>query len=57
MMPAQYYLGWRRKKKAIYVRSEMAWSLRDLTYMKESMQWKMEIGRGRNRPGGGYYFL
>ena len=57
VLPAQYSPGQRRKKKAIQVRSAIALSLRELLLATESMQWRMEIGRGRTLPGSVSYFL
>ena len=53
--PAQYSLGRSRKKKAIQARSAIAWSRGEPLLAAESMQWRMETGRGRNLPGEGYY--
>ena len=52
--PAHYSLGWSRKKKAIQARSAIAWSRGEPLLAAESMQWRMETGRGRTLPGEGY---
>ena len=54
--PTQYSLGRRRKKKAIQARSAIALSLGDPLLETDSMQWRMETGRGRTLPGAGYSF-
>ena len=51
--PAQYSPGRSRKKKAIQVRSAMAWSWGEPLLAVASMQWRMETGRGRTLPGEG----
>ena len=51
--PAQYSLGRSRKKKAIQARSVIAWSRREPLMAAESMQWRMEMGRGSTLPGEG----
>ena len=55
--PAQYYPGRRRKKNAIQARSAITLPLGEPLWATESMQWRMETGRGRNLPGGGSYFV
>ena len=52
---AQYSPGRSRKKKAIQVRSAIAWYRGEPLLAAESMQWRMETGRGRTLPGEGYY--
>ena len=54
--PAQYSMGWSRKKKAIQARSAIAWSCAEPLLSAESMQWRVETGRGRTLPGEGSYF-
>ena len=56
VQPAQYSPGQSRKKKAIQTRSVIAWSRGETLLVAESMQWRMETGRGRNLPGEGYSF-
>ena len=51
--PEQYSPGRSRKKKAIQVRSVIAWSRGEPLLAAESMQWRMETGRGRTIPGEG----
>ena len=53
---AQYSPGWRRKKKAIQARYAIAFSLGEPLLVTESIQWRMETGRGRTLPGAGYSF-
>ena len=55
--PAQYYPGRRRKKKAIHARSAIDFSIGEPPWAIGSMQWRMETGRGRTRPGVGSYFM
>ena len=52
--PAQYYPGRSRKKKAIQARYAIARSWGEPLLAAESMQWRMETGRGRTLPGEGY---
>ena len=54
--PEQYSPGHRRKKKAIQARYEIAWSLGEPLLAAESMQWRMETGRGQTLPGEGSSF-
>ena len=54
--PAQYSLGRSRKKKSIQARSAIAWSRGEPLLAAESMQWRMETGRGRTLPGEVSYF-
>ena len=56
VLPAQYFPGWSRKKKAIQPRSAIAWSCGEPLLADESMQWRMETGRGRNLLGEGSSF-
>ena len=49
--PAQYSPGWSRKKKAIQARSAIAWSREEPLLAAESMQWRIETGRGRTLTG------
>ena len=56
VLPAQYSTGRRRKKKAIQARSAIALSLGEPLLETESMQWRMETGRGRTLPWLGSYF-
>ena len=51
--PVQYSPGQRRKKKAIQARSAIYLPLGELPWAIESMQWRMETGRGSNITGGG----
>ena len=53
---AHYSLGWRMKKKAIQVRSAIVLFLGEPLLATDSMQWRMEMGRGRTLPGAGYSF-
>ena len=47
----QYSLGRRREKKVIQARSAIALSLGEPMLSTESVQWRMETGRGWNLPG------
>ena len=49
--PAQYSPGQRRKKKEIKASSAIAFPLGDPPWVIESMQWRMETGRGHTLPG------
>ena len=51
--PAQYLPSRSRKKKAIQARSAIAWSRGEPPLAVESLQWRMETGRGRTLPGEG----
>ena len=51
--PAQYYPGQRRKKNEIQARSAISPPLGEPLWATESMQWRMEKGRGLNLPGEG----
>ena len=51
--PAHYSRGWRRNRKAIQARSEIALPLGELPWMIGSIQWRMETGRGLTLPGEG----
>ena len=53
----QYSPGWRRKKKAIQASSAIYFPLGKMTWAIESMQWRMETGRGSTLLGGGSYFV
>ena len=55
--PVQYSPGRRRKNKAIQARSEISLPLGELPWAIESMQWRMETGRGRTIPGGILFFV
>ena len=55
--PAQYFPGRRRKKKKIQERSAIALPLGELPWAIESIQWRMETGRGHTLPGGGSSFV
>ena len=48
---AQYSPGQSSKNKAIQARSAMAWSRGEPFLAVASMQWRMEMGRGRTLPG------
>ena len=54
--PVQYYPGRSRKKKAIQARSAIRWSRWEPLLAAESMQWRIETGRGRTILGEGSYF-
>ena len=51
--PTQYSPGRRRKKKSIQDRSMITLPIGELPWEIESMQCRMETGRGRNILGGG----
>ena len=53
--PAQYSPGQMSKKNTIQVMSSIAWSLGELPWATESMQWIMETGRGRTFLVGGVF--
>ena len=52
-----YSPGSRRKKNAIQARSEMDCWWSDPHWATALMVWRMDIGRGRNLLGRGYYLL
>ena len=51
VLPKQYSPGRRRKNKAIQARSAIDLSLKEPLLATESIQWRMETGRGRTLPG------
>ena len=53
--PVQYYIGMRRKKKAIHEKLEINLSLAEPPWETESRQWSTEMGRGHTWPGRGSY--
>ena len=55
--PAQYSPVRSRKKNEIQARSAIAIPLGDPPWATESMQWRVETGRGRTLPGGVYSFV
>ena len=55
--PAQYSPGLKRKNKLIQARSKISFPLCKIPWVMESMQWKLETGRGSTRPGGVFFFL
>ena len=55
--PAQYSPDRMKKKKAIQARYTIDIPLGELPWEIESMQWRMETGRGHTILGGGYYFM
>ena len=54
--PAHYSPGRSRKKKAIQARSAISWSCGKTLLAAESMQWRMETGKGHTLPGEGSSF-
>ena len=54
--PAPYSPVRMRKENAIQSRSAIAFPLGDLPWETESMQWRIDMGRGSTLPGGGIFF-
>ena len=55
--PAQYCPGQRRKKNVIQARSEISFPLGEPPWVTDSMQCRMETGRGDTLLGGGSSFV
>ena len=57
VLPEQYSPGRIRKKEEIQARSAIAWSRGEPLLAAESMQWRMQTGRGSNLLGEWYSFV